>query len=227
MLRRRRPAAVGGDGPSAADTLRRFIFGDCPLDEWPPPGSDVEAEPWRTFALARSAHSRGADDEAQDLWRELAGRPDLEARHVLQAWHFLRSAGVVPDADVGKRVLGAVAEVAVRRGHDLLAVYTDGSVRYLNHSGASVVIEEHIPAVAEPAAELLVIGQSIADAIGPWEGPLPPLPAGHSRLTMLTPSGPHFGQGEDAALRRTPAAAPFFDAATRTLKAVLDVSQPQ
>lgn len=146
---------------------------------------------------------------------------------MLQAWHFLRTAGVVPEADVAKRVLGAVAEVAVRRGHDLLAVYADGSVRYLSFSGASVVIEQPIPSVADPAAELLAIGRSIADAIGPWEGPLPPLPAGHSRLTMLTPSGPHFGQGQDAALRRTPAAAPFFAAAQRTLKAVLDVSQPQ
>ena len=58
--------------------------------------------------------------------------------------------------------------------------------------------------------------QTIADVIGPWEGRLPPLPAEQTRLTMLTPLGPHFGQGPDDALRQDSTAAAFLDAATRT-----------
>ena len=223
---RRKPPDEGGETSSAA-TLRRFIFGDCAVEEWPPPAADVQTEPWRTFALARSAIGRGANEEAQQLWRDIAEREDVEARQVLQAWHFLRSVGVAPDADTAKRVLGAVAEVAVPRGHDLLAVYADGSVRYLNFSGAAVVVDQDIPSVAGTARELLAIGQSIVNRIGPWEGPLPPLPTGHSRLSMLTPSGPYFGQGPDAALRSDPMAAAFFDAATRTLVAVVDIAQPK
>ncbi|HET7486614.1 MAG TPA: hypothetical protein VFJ85_01700 [Acidimicrobiales bacterium] len=226
MLRRRTPHD-GGNGSSAADTLRTFVFGDRAVDEWPPPDTDVGAEPWRSFVLARSALARGAYAEAQQLWWAIAERQDIGARQVLQAWHFLRSVGVAPDAARAKQVLGAVAEVAVPQGHDLLVVYADGSVRYLNFSGAAVAIEQEIPSVAGPAREFLAVGQSIVGAIGPWEGPLPPLPAGHSRLTMLTPSGPHFGQGPDDALRSSPPAAAFFDAATRTLLAVLEVAQPR
>jgi hypothetical protein len=44
---------------------------------------------------------------------------------------------------------------------------------------------------------------------------------------MLTRIGPHFGQGPDDALRADPAAAAFFDAATRTLLAVVDLSSPE
>ena len=68
------------------------------------------------------------------------------------------------------------------------------------------------------------MGQAIVPEIGPLEGPLPPLPAGHSRLTMLTPLGPHFGQGPDDVLRADPRAAAFFDAATRLLVAVVDLT---
>jgi hypothetical protein len=34
--------------------------------------------------------------------------PDIESRHVLQAWHFLREFGVNPSDDVAPHVLGAV-----------------------------------------------------------------------------------------------------------------------
>jgi hypothetical protein len=67
---------------------------------------------------------------------------------------------------------------------------------------------------------------AIADATGPWEGPMPDLPAGSSRLTALTPLGPHFGQGPAEALRAEPMAAAFFDAATRLLLAVVALSPP-
>jgi hypothetical protein len=226
MLRRRKPSSGEPGTPGDQTGLKRFVFGDVGVDDWPPPGADDEGEPWRSFTRARAALRSGAPQEAQDLWQQIAANPDLESRQTLQAWHFLRSVGVSPPEGIAKRVYGAVAEVAVPLGHDLLAAYADLSVRYLNYSGAAVVIDERIPSVEIPAAELLKIGQSIVNAIGPWEQALPPLPAGHSRLTLLTPSGPHFGQGPDAALRADPPAAAFFDAATRTLVAAIATAQP-
>jgi hypothetical protein len=200
-----------------------LIFGDRAIEDWPPSTSDGASDPWRSFVEARSALQRGATGEAEQRWREIAARGDVESRHVLQAWHFLRSIGVAPTGATAKEVLGAVAEVAVPQGHDLLAAYADGSVRYLHFSGAVAVIEERIAAVDGPAQEMLAIGRSIVAAIGPWGGPMPPLPTGHSRLTMLTPSGPHFGQGPDAALRADVPAGAFFDAATRALVAIVEL----
>jgi hypothetical protein len=175
---------------------------------------------------ARNALRSGDPFLAETLWQEVADDPDIESRHVLQAWHFLRSIGVTPPPEIAKRVYGAVAEVAVDEGHDVLAAYADGSVRYLNFSGAAILIEDRIATVDVPATEMLTIGQSIANAIGPTDNPLPPLPIGHSRLTLLTPIGPHFGQGPDGELRADSRAGPFFDAATRTLVAVVALAPP-
>ncbi len=216
---------AGSDTPGDPTGLRQFVFGDVAMDEWPPSGTNTVGEPWITFVRAREALRGGAEHEAASLWRQIASMSDIESRHTLQAWHFLRSVGVLPLQGFAKRVYGAVAEVSVPSGHDLLAVYADGSVRYLNSGGAAVIIDEHIASVEAPAAELLRIGQSIVNAIGPWDQPLPPLPAGYSRLTLLTPIGPHFGQGPDAALRADPAGAAFFDAATSTLVAVVALGE--
>jgi hypothetical protein len=222
MLRRKRPADSGSaEDPSG---LRRFIFGDCDVDDWPAEDSETTGEPWQTFDSARTALHRGDTHEAERLWRAIATMPGIESRHVLQAWHFLRSIGVSPEDDVSKIALGAVAEVAVPQGHDLLAAYQDGSVRYLNFSGAVAVIDAPLRAVQAPAREMLSIGEAIARAIGPWEGPLPEAPGGHSRISVLTPPGPHFGQGADAALRADNSAAAFLDAATRTLVAVVEAT---
>ena len=220
----RRTKVTDDHGPPDPSGLRRLIFGDCPVDEWPPTETAVTSEPWQSFALARAALERHDQMEATRLWRGIITMPSIESRHVLQAWHFLRSIGITPEAEVAKHLLGAVAEVAVPQGHDLLAAYEDGSVRYLNYSGAVAVIDESMPTVEAPARDMLRVGQAIVQAIGPWEGPLPTVPAGYSRLTLLTPLGPHFGQGPDAALRADQRAAVFLDAATRTLLAVVEAA---
>lgn len=42
---------------------------------------------------------------------------------------------------------------------------------------------------------VLQAGKAVADRIGPWEGRRPAAPpAGQARISMLTPSGLHFGQ---------------------------------
>jgi hypothetical protein len=43
---------------------------------------------------------------------------------------------------------------------------------------------------------------------------------------VLTPSGPHFGQGADGVLRADPMAGAFLNAATALLVAVTDLAAP-
>lgn len=113
--------------------------------------------------------------------------------------------------------------------HDVLAAYDDGSCRYLNHAGGATVIEDlSIESVQVPARAWLVAGRDLVRLIGPWEDrDLPQLPAGHMRVTVLTPSGPHFGQGPQQQMMAEPPVRPFVDAATALLLAIVNLQQRQ
>jgi hypothetical protein len=206
-----------------ATGLDVWVFGNVSVNEWAPETSGPHGEPWDSFARARDALAGGARGDARAIWLDIARDPGLESRHTLQAWHFLRGTGVSPDPTVARQVYGVVAEVALGGDHELLAAYPDGRVTYLNRSGAVAIIEGAAGAVEVAARAWLAVAAGLVVATSPWEeGPLPPLPTGHTRITALTPAGPHFGQGPDADLRQEPLAAPFLDAATRLLVAVTD-----
>ncbi len=176
--------------------MRDTLFGDKPLDQWPPEAAAAEAEPWASFVKARAAIERNNQAEAIQLWQQIAAMPDLEARHYLQAWHFLRQNGVQPPDDQAKTVYGVVVEVSMPKGLDLLAAYQDGSARYYNFSGAAVIWEHPNDSLDEAINALLAAGRAVVDMIGLWEGARPPAPTGGAaRLNMLTPGGLYFGQG--------------------------------
>jgi hypothetical protein len=89
--------------------------------------------------------------------------------------------------------------------------------------GKAVVWEDRSVAPIQSAiSDWLARAQVIANAIGPWDQPaLPPLPPGQARLMMLTPSGPHFGQGPMADILAGPVAGPFITAAAGLLRLVV------
>lgn len=206
---------------TAADALRPGLWADQPIEAWPS-GDEASGEPWTSFVAARRAVAVGDEATATAAWRGIVAMDRIEARHVLQAWHLLRAHGGAPPEAQAGRVLGVVAEVAVGGGHDVLAAYADGSVRYLNHAGGASVFDGGPPEVVASVGPLLAAGQVVADAIGPWNEPgLPELPSGHTRFTMLTPGGFRFGQGPDDVLRDEVMAEPLYAAATALLVAVI------
>jgi len=123
---RRKPA-------DAPDALRQTVYGDASLDVWTARGAGQPGQPWDSFEQAREMAQTGHRDEAVRIWRQIASAGGLESRHTLQAWHFLRQAGQPPLPDQARLVLGVAAEMPVRKGHDLLAAYRDGTARYLVH----------------------------------------------------------------------------------------------
>src|SRR4051812_48398218 len=177
-----------------------MLLGNVAIDAWPA-GDDAAGAPWDGFVRARKHLADGDQDLAVREWSVIAGFTTGESRHVLQAWHLLRSVGVQPDGSIAGEVLGVVVEVTVDGDHDVLAACADGSVRYLNHAGGATVIDAAPPEVADAATALLTAGRVLSAQIGPWAEPdLPPLPVGHTRLTVLTRGGLRFGQGPDAVL---------------------------
>jgi hypothetical protein len=198
--------------------LRDTLFGDVPLSSWvsePRPN----LEPWATFAQACDARAAGRTSEAVDRLRAVAAMASLESRHYLQAWHALRELGVHPEPETAKRVYGAVVEVTLQNGLDVLAAYADRTARYLNWSGAAVVWEAPDARFDAEIAAVLNPGQVIAQRIGPWEkARRGPPPAGHVRLNLLTPSGLHFGEGPMEVLARDALAGPLVAAATALMQ---------
>lgn len=205
---------------TAPDDLRPLLFGNAPVDAWPS-GDDATAEPWASFVRARRHLAAGDADLAVREWAPIATFDLWEPRHRLQAWTFLRAAGIQPDDHLARSVLGVVAEVAVGDGHDALATYADGSIRFLHHAGGVYAVDSTRYDLVMGATALLSVGQEVADRLGPWPGTdLPPLEVGESRFTMLTAGGPVIGQGPDDALRADPVAGPLYEASTALLAAI-------
>jgi hypothetical protein len=90
-------------------------------------------------------------------------------------------------------------------GLDLLAAYADGTARYYNYSGASVVWERPDTSLDAEVNAFLEVGRLGATMVGVWEGPRPPAPPpNQARISMLTPGGLRFGQGSLAGLTAEP-----------------------
>lgn len=200
--------------------LRDTLFGDLPLEAWP--DTEVADYPWSAFIEARTQGGAAAIG----LWRGIAADETLESRHRLQAWSFLRAAGVEPSADDAKRLLGVVIEVAMPEGLDLLAAYADHTARYFNYSGAGVIWDRPDPTLDTAIDALFQASSNVLPHIGPWEGERPDAPEGDAaRLNFLTPSGLHFGQAPMGALMGDGMAGPVLQAAIQLMTALIEKGQ--
>jgi hypothetical protein len=202
--------------------IRETLFGDMPLDQWPPKAVAPNESPWGLFVSARQHLAVGNQTDALATWRQIVETPNLEPRFYLQAWHFLRQHGQMPPPDVAKRLLGVVVEVGMPKGLDLLAAYPDHSARYYNYSGSGVVWEHPDTSLDAAIDHLLNASRQIVARIGPWEGARPAPPQhGSARLSFLPPSGLHFGQGPMEALSRDPMAGRVLQSATVLMQTLI------
>jgi hypothetical protein len=222
---RPRPAPfVVSDSSSPKSAIRDTLFGDMPLDRW---SGDGRSSPWSLFAAAKQHLDAGQRDDAIVSLKQVLALPDLEPRHYLQAWHFLRPLGHRPAPDEARRVLGVVVEVPVEDGLDLVAAYPDHSARYYNFSGAGVVWGHPDSSLDSHIDRLISAGAAVVQQIGPWDGPRPaPPPKDQVRLSFLAPGGICFGQGPFEALAADPKGAAVIAAATDLMRALMAKAQP-
>lgn len=207
--------------PSKPIGIRDTLFGDLPISEWPR-DSSLSAEPWASFIQARNYLDKKDKTSAIAVLQKITEMPGLEARHYLQAWHFLRQLGVNPPADKAKLVYGVIVEVGMQKGADTVVAYTDYTARYLNYTGAGVIWEHPDASLDAEIEALLKAGQAVANVIGPWEQERPPAPQGEDvRLNMLTPSGLHFGYGTFQSLWDEPMGRSIIDPATKLMQGLI------
>lgn len=200
--------------------IRDTLFGDMPISAWT--GNQSRDEPWVRFQEVEKHLQSGSPQLAEQRLRQILDTPDLESRHYLQAWHFLRSLGVNPPEETAKDVWGVVVEVAMPDGVDIVAAYADRTARYFNYSGAAVIWEHPDASLDEEINTLIGAGQAIVRNIGPWEEERPGVPSqGQARVNMLTPSGLHFGQGPLNALANDAMGGPVIKAALDLMQALI------
>jgi len=200
--------------------MRDTLYDDLPMEKFPP--GPNEAFPWSKFVKARDLIATGRIDMAIDCWREITELPGLDPRFYAQAWHYLRAQGVTPPPERAKQILGVIIELGMAKGLDLLAAYPDYSARYYNYSSAGA-IWEHPDNSLNPIINALFAASARAVAhLGPWTESRPgPPPTDQVRLSFLTPSGLHFGQGPIKAMSADSIGGPVFHLGAELMRALI------
>jgi len=164
-----------------------------------------------------------APDEA--ALRAIADNADVEARVRALAYGRLRQLGKSVPA---KLLLGAVIEVPLDAGLDVLAVYAEGGVRYINASGKISIFEGDAHPVINEGRALLAASQIVVNQIGPWHKPrLAPPKSGNVRMSFIVSDGLYFGEGVFETLERDALGGPVLQAATKLLVAVVNLNAPR
>ncbi len=206
-------------------SFRTLLFADAPPEAWGANQTPDSPAPWNHFARARLALKSGKTTDAIAAWQRVLATPDLESRHYLQAWHYLRSNNIPPPPATAKTLLAVIIEAGLDEGIDIVAAYTDLSARYINYTGASI-IWEHADTSLDPILEnLFTASTSVVQRIGPIDGPRPGLPGrGNFRLNFLTPIGLHYGEGPMELMQNESLAGPVISAAMNLMSALSDKS---
>ncbi len=152
---------------------------------------------------------------------ELALDAASESRIRALAFNWLRAHGQPTPKGI---VLGVIIEVPLDGGLDVLAVYRDGSVRYINHSGRIAVFEPGAMEDAnQRATRLTELAQPIVARIGPWDrARLPPPTRPNIRLTFLVSDGLYFGQGPFQTMQQDALAGPLIQQGTQLVELIAD-----
>lgn len=197
---------------AAVNEIYNLLFCDSPSSFKPRPGTPPA--PWQATLYA--------DPAQPDAVRSLALDGATEGRIRALAFNWLRFHGQPVPA---RQLLGVIIEVPLDRGLDVLAVFVEGGVRYINQTGRLTIFEGVPPQLTPVVAQLLAQAQAIVDQIGPSDQPRRPAPgAGKVRLSFLVSDGLYFGEGDFAVMSHEPRSAPLIATAGELLQRVVQVS---
>lgn len=119
-------------------------------------------------------------------------------------------------------IRGVVVEVAVDGGVDTVAGFADGSARYLNHAGATIVWEAQEPTIGRLVAALLAAAEPVLAVAGPMDGAVPDPPSGGlAQVAVLALAGVLVGRGPYDGLAGDAVAGPVIRAAFELMVALM------
>jgi hypothetical protein len=160
-----------------------------------------------------------------DALKHLLSDADLETRVKLLASNLLRDRGII---DKSRHLYGVVVEVHMEEGLDVVAVYEDGTARYINYSGSLVVWETETAESMVLTEHLFSVSREVVGKIGPWDGDrLPPPIAGNARLSFLVSDGIYFGEAPFDALAADPMGGAVLNSAAEFMKFLVENAMDQ
>lgn len=189
-------------GDSAASDIYNLIFCDDPDSFHAREGE--EPTPWQTTLFGEPPNAKSI--------RKLADDKEAEGRFRYLACNRLRLLGEKVEKGI---LFGVIVEVPMTEGLDTLAAFSEGGVRYINHSGTIVVKEGPVGDIDEVVKQLMEASQKVVHQIGPWNRDrLPPPSYGRIRMSFLVSDGLYFGDGPTADMQTDPISRPVMDQAT-------------
>lgn len=228
QTKRERP--VAGDPikipPENRERYRDLLFVDQTLEEIAR-YQDPAAQP-DNLATAHQDLRAGRPAEAKKKLRQVLSDPASEVRQKLWAWNALRALGERPPPAEGRVVRGVVLEVWVdppegfdKGWFDIMAVYSDGRVRYLNEHHWNGVIWEapDDPRIGPLAAAVVKAAAPLVDESRPVERHIPARPS-FFRVTVLTYNGLHVVEVDRDGADRHPAMVEVFNQGSMLLLAL-------
>jgi len=211
--------------PSPNDEIRETLFGDLSIENWC--GENTENEPWQSFQLAKQLIEKKHNEQAIDLLTKITQMENLETRHYVQAYNFLKELGQANDKPT--ELFGVVIEVGIKKNeYDLLATYNDLTARYYNYTGAGIVWENPDNSIENEIRNVLELGKEVMNNIGPWENARPlPVKKGMVRLNLLTSKGLHFGEAPMNVMGNDPIGGGLLNASAILMKKLTEKTQDE
>ena len=150
--------------------------------------------------------------------RALADNDRQDGRVRYLAYSRLRQLG---EPVIAKRLLGVIVEVPLPDGLDVLAAYSEGSVRYINQTG-KLAFYERVESLTPLVQRLVADSSQVVARIGPTDQPRRPPPHGESvRITFLVSDGYYFGEGNMKSMQQDALAGPVIQRAVELLQAAV------
>ena len=132
----------------------------------------------------------GAGAQAGDV-RKIAEDENEESRVRALAYNWLRARKEsVPPG----KLLGVIFEVPIDNGLDTLAVYADGRVRYINHTGVMSIFEGTPPEIAAGGKAIVASAATVVGSFKPSDKDRAPPLTVEVRVTLLTSDGLYVAQ---------------------------------
>jgi hypothetical protein len=204
---------VMGIKPYSDDSLNLLynqFFADNPELYRTVKGAD-ESYPWSVLS--------DIQPDIADL-KQIASADACESRVRLLAFRELQRRGELVDANL---LLGVILEVGLENGLDTLAIYQDGTARYINQAGGVIVWEEKDQLLTFKIGKLMQLGEAVVAKIGPWDKDrLPPPPIGHVRLSFLVSNGLYFGEASMEVLAHDAMGGPVIQAGSEILSFLVE-----
>lgn len=146
--------------------------------------------------------------------QKIASDKSLETRARILAYRELTKEENILD----KQLLGVIIEIGLPEGLDVLAAYSDGTARYINHSQKLVAWEAPTNESNALIQKLLENSLNASNQIGLWDKKRKPHPSKDNvRITFLLSHGIAFGEGQCQLLSQDEIGGPILSSATQLM----------